>query len=259
MEDEPIIVNRAITLTGSNATNNFIEVYTPASGRNGYVIDFLATVQIGSIAQLPELEPGDAYETTAQRDYRYYELVKDHPAKYLGIYVSLPGSTERVLRSRIKMWNSYPPYQQNLLDELTSTENFLLEPGAKLWVRIDDDVPGGSVLWAGDAVSLWLVAGEIPVAGSPEISAGIPRSAAVTTNSSVILPANPDRKLVTIVNRGNAIAYLNFGSTAVAGAGISLNPGGSSYVLNVREINYKGAISAIVASGNTTLEIMEAV
>lgn len=257
---DPIVVNRAITLTGSNATSVFVEVYSPADGMAGYVVDFLATIGITSIPQLPELTPGDSFETSAQTNYRYYELVKNHAAKYLGLYVSLPGSTDKVLISRLKVWNSWPVYQENLLVQITTTENFLLEPGAKLWVRVDDDVPGGSVLWAGDYISIWLVAGELPVEQeSSEISGGTPYSAVVATSSSVVLPANNNRKLVTLVNRGQQIVYLNFGNSAVANAGISLNPGGSSYVLNIQEINYKGAISAIVSSGNSSLEIMEAV
>ena len=257
MEDEPIIVNRALNLTSSSAAN-FVEVYSPGSGFNGYVSDFLATVQITSIPQLPQLEPGDPYETTAQRDYRYYELVKNHTAKYLGIYISLPGSEEKILRSRIKIWNSWPPYQQDLLGYLTTAENLVLAAGSKLWVKIEDEVPGGSILWAGDVVNLWLVASELPVANYA-IASSTARSVTVSTTSAVVVPANTNRKLVTIVNRGASICYLNFGSTALPNAGISLNPGGSSYTLNVREINYKGAISAIVASGTAVLEIMEAV
>ena len=100
MEDEPIVVNRAVNLTGNSAAN-FVEIYSPAAGSDGYVIDFVATVQIGSVPQLPLMIPGDAFETDRQRDYRYYELVKDHPCKYLGIYISLPGSTEKIMRSRL--------------------------------------------------------------------------------------------------------------------------------------------------------------
>ena len=256
MESEPIIVNRAITLTVANAAN-FVEVYAPAAGSDGYVVDFVATVQIGSVLQLPLMIPGDEFETDRQRDYRYYELVKDHPCKYLDVSISLPGSNDKILRSRLKLWNSWPPYQQDLLSYATTGENLVLAAGSKLWVKIQDEVQGGSILWAGDVVSLWLVAGELPVADYA-VSAGIPRSVTVSANSTVIVPANPSRKLVTVVNRGAAIAYLNFGSTAVTNAGISLNPGGSSYTLNIREINYKGAISAIAASGTAVLEIMEA-
>ncbi len=256
MENEPIVVNRAVNLTGNSAAN-FVEVYSPAAGSDGYVVDFVAMVQIGSVSQLPLLTPGDAFETTAQRDYRYYELVKDHPCKYLGIYISLPGSTERILRSRLKMWHSWPPYQQDLLPNLTTAENLVLAAGSKLWVKIEDEVPGGSVLWAGDIVSLWLVAGELPVADYA-IGSSSARSATISTISTVIVPANTNRKLVTIVNRGASICYLNFGSTALPNAGISLNPNGSSYTLNIREINYKGTISAIVTSGSAVLEIMEA-
>ncbi|WP_226591699.1 hypothetical protein [Microseira wollei] len=54
---------------------------------------------------------------------------------------------------------------------------------------------------------------------------------------------------MTIVNRGSGIVYLNYGTSGIANAGIGLNPGGSSHVLNIRGINCFGAISAIVASG----------
>jgi hypothetical protein len=124
-----------------------------------------------------------------------------------------------------------------------------------------EDIAGSGSLVGSDRVDIWLVAAESAPSTSEayRIIQSTPSSAPVTTTSTVAIAANPDRKLVTIVNRGSQIVYLNYGATAIAGAGIALNPGGSSHVLNVREINYKGVISAITVSGNSTLEIMESV
>ncbi|GET43161.1 hypothetical protein [Microseira wollei] len=90
MVEEPIIVNGATNLTASNRTN-FVEVYSPGTGLNGDVADFIATVDITAMAALPA-PPAARRETQMQRDDRYQELIGNHPAKYLGIYQSLPGS-----------------------------------------------------------------------------------------------------------------------------------------------------------------------
>lgn len=259
MTDEPIIINRAVNLTASSGTN-FVEVYSPGAGLNGYVADFIATVDITSIAPLPAPPPAQDLETEMQRDDRYQELIRNHSAKYLGIYQSLPGSSDRILRTRLALWNSRPAYEEDLVARLTNLENLVLAPGAKLWVKVED-IGGSGALASTDQIGLWLVAAESSPSTNDayRIAQSTPSSISVSTNSLVILAANPERKLVTVINRGSAIVYLNYGLMAIAGAGIGLNPGGSSHVLNTREINYKGAISAIVSSGTATLEIMESI
>ncbi|MFB2983906.1 hypothetical protein [Microseira sp. BLCC-F43] len=245
-------------LTASNGTN-FVEVYSPGTGLNGYVADFIATVNITSIAPLPAVPPALDLETEMQRDRRYQELIRNHPAKYLGIYQSLPGSDLRILRTRVALWNSRPAYEEDIVVRLTNLENLVLAPGTKLWAKVED-IAGSGALSGSDQVSLWLVAGEVaPSTEAYRIVQSTQGSVTVTATSSIIVPANQDRQLVTIVNRGRAIVDLNYGTSAIALAGIGLNPGASSHVLNIREINYFGAISAIVASGTATVEIMESV
>ncbi|MFB2980874.1 hypothetical protein [Microseira sp. BLCC-F43] len=239
---------------------NFTEIYSPGAGMNGYVADFIASIDITSIAALPSPPPAQELETEAQRDDRYQELIRTASAKYLGIYQSLPESNNRILRTRLAMWNSRPAYEEDIISRLTGLENLVVAPGVKIWVKVEDIAGSGSLVGS-DRVDIWLVAAESAPSTSEayRIIQSTPSSAPVSTTSAVAIPANPDRKLVTIVNRGSQIVYLNYGATAIAGAGIALNPGGSSHVLNVREINYKGVISAITVSGNSTLEIMESV
>lgn len=258
MTDEPIIVNKSAVLNSSTGSN-FVEIYSPGTGVNGYIADFIATVDITSIAALPAAPAAGDLETEMQRDDRYQEIIRNAAAKYLGIYQSLPGSSDKVLRTRLAVWNSRPAYEEDLVARLTNLENLVLAPGAKIWARIED-ISGSGLLTGTDQISLWLVAGEISPSTDEawKITLSNPSSAVVTTTSSIILAPNPDRKLVTIINRGATTIYLNYGATATSGAGIGLNPGGSSHELNVREINYRGAISAIASSGMATLEILEA-
>ena len=121
MAEEPIIVNRAINLSSSSGTN-FVEIYSASAGLNGYVADLIATVDITSMAALPAPPPALDLETEMQRDDRYQEIVRNHPAKYLGIYQSLPGSSDRILRTRLPLWNSRPAYEEDIVVRLTNLE-----------------------------------------------------------------------------------------------------------------------------------------
>lgn len=82
-------------------------------------------------------------------------------------------------------------------------------------------------------------------------------TASITTASSTILAANPNRKEALIINTGTVDVFLSRGGTAVAGRGIVLKAGGSAYEINNSNL-YKGAINAI-ASSATSLLVSEGV
>ncbi len=93
-----------------------------------------------------------------------------------------------------------------------------------------------------------------------ELPGGPPRSASVTTASSIIVaPLSRERRKLIIVNNGAKACFLCRGQTAVANAGIRLNPTGSSLVDEPDNLGrmYRGSWSAITASDTTTLTISE--
>jgi hypothetical protein len=77
--------------------------------------------------------------------------------------------------------------------------------------------------------------------------------ATVTTTSSVIATADPVLKNRYIVNSGATACFLSRSGTAVINQGIYL-PAGIAYPINSTN-TYKGAISAITASGTTTVTV----
>lgn len=71
----------------------------------------------------------------------------------------------------------------------------------------------------------------------------------------MIAAANPARKWLRIENQSGAEFFIKFGTTAVVNQGISV-PNNSSFVMQSNAL-YLGAINAIVASNNRTIEVME--
>lgn len=79
----------------------------------------------------------------------------------------------------------------------------------------------------------------------------------VTTSSSTILAANPNRKDALIINTSAVDIYLSRGGTAVIGKGIVLKAAtngnsGSAYEINSSNL-FKGDIRAIAASSTSPL------
>lgn len=83
-----------------------------------------------------------------------------------------------------------------------------------------------------------------------------PSNYVVTTTSGTALAANANRKDAVLVNYGSVGCFLARGATAAVGQGIYLAPGGGSYNIDANNL-YKGIITAITASGTTTLAISE--
>jgi hypothetical protein len=93
---------------------------------------------------------------------------------------------------------------------------------------------------------------------SKEISFATPHSWTVNSTSQLIIPANPNRQQVTLINTSlTDEAYINYGGMAAMGQGITLMRGGGSYEINLSNL-YRGAISAISANP-LTLTGIEAV
>ncbi len=83
-----------------------------------------------------------------------------------------------------------------------------------------------------------------------------PINVSVGTTSTIVLATNKDRKYALIANDGGEKAYLGMATTALFGKGIPIAPGGN-YEIDVDNLE-TDVITAIVASGTTTLSIQEA-
>lgn len=91
---------------------------------------------------------------------------------------------------------------------------------------------------------------------SPAVATAENKAApSVTTTSATALAANASRKNATVTNAGTVVVTLGLGGAAVASQGVTLQPG-QSYNIDSTNL-YQGAITAIVASGTSTLSIHE--
>jgi len=88
------------------------------------------------------------------------------------------------------------------------------------------------------------------------ISSSTPSHADITTTSGTALAANTSRGDAVLTNYGAVGCFLARGATAVVGQGIYLAPNGGYYNIDANNL-YRGVISAITASGTTTLSISE--
>ena len=115
---------------------------------------------------------------------------------------------------------------------------------------------GSSLILRAAIASIQQTAGSVTIA--PVVVTSVAETTpTVTTTSSTILAANPNRKDALIINTGAVDVFLSRGGTAVASRGIILKAGGSAYEINGSNL-YKGAVNAI-ASAATSLLVSEGV
>lgn len=96
----------------------------------------------------------------------------------------------------------------------------------------------------------------VPVKQAIVITTATPATVSVTTTSGTVLAANAARKDAVITNYGTVGCFLARGATAVAGQGIYLAPSGGAYNIDANNL-YRGAITAITASGTASLSVSE--
>jgi hypothetical protein len=80
----------------------------------------------------------------------------------------------------------------------------------------------------------------------------------VTAANTTVLAANASRKGAKFVNYGSVGCFLWEGATPAVGKGVYLAPNGGAYEITSANL-YKGVVTAITASGTTTLSIAEGV
>lgn len=159
----------------------------------------------------------------------------------------------------VSLINRLPYYSVNLLPYLTDNISFDTSNDCLIGAQITD--AGYGLLEGADRVTLYgSVREEITTlpTDAKEIAFATPFSWTINSTSRIILPANPHRQQVTLVNNSFVNeAYINYGGMASLGEGITLMRGGGSYEINQSNL-YRGAISAISANP-LTLTGIEAV
>lgn len=149
----------------------------------------------------------------------------------------------------MSLLNRLPYYTVNLLPYLTDNISFDTSNDCLIGAQITN--AGYGLLEGSDRVTIYgSVREEITTlpTDSKEISFATPYSFEVGSNSQVIIPANPNRQQVTLVNTSlTTEVFINYGSAAELGKGVTLMRGGGSYEINLQNL-YRGAISAISAS-----------
>ena len=210
----------------------------------GFITSLRMKVDINSLleADIPNL---DADTSRTERLTALRNMEWNAPRKQISFFMR----TSRVDWQPIfdvSLLNRLPYYQVNLLPYLTDNISFDTGNDFMLGAQIAD--VGYGTLQASDRVIIFgSVREEITTlpTDSKEISFSTSYSWAITNQSSIIIPANPNRQQVTLTNPSlTHEVYLNYGSSARLGEGITLMRGGGSYEINLTNL-YRGAISAI--------------
>lgn len=223
----------------------------------GFITSLRMKVDIRSIkeADIPNLE-ADASRLerlTAMRNMEWKS-----PRKQITFFLRTATCPWQAIFD-VSLLNRLPYYSVNLLPYLTDNISFDTSNDCLIGAQITD--AGYGLLEGEDRVTLYgSVREEITTlpTDSKEISFATPHSWTVNDESRLILPANPNRQQVTLVNTSlTDEAYINYGGMASLGQGITLMRGGGSYEINLSNL-YRGAISAISANP-LTLTGIEAV
>ena len=85
-----------------------------------------------------------------------------------------------------------------------------------------------------------------------------PDSAAITTSSSVAVPANRGRRWLYLTNIGVQDAFLAFGQTALVSKGIVLGRLGGALIIDATNLNFD-SVNAITLNGTTTIAFQEGI
>ncbi len=93
--------------------------------------------------------------------------------------------------------------------------------------------------------------------GYDEFGQGTPKVVPVTTGSTELLAANPDRLYAQLNNNSNQVMWVSLGEDAAVGRGQRMSPGA---MLNfVDNELYLGAINAVTGTGTVNMDVIEGV
>jgi hypothetical protein len=252
---------------GSQHGNQLIELYRPGlltpwdrsttKRYYGFMTDLRAKVDINSLAEsaLPDL---DLTTSRIERMTSIRDLEWNSPRMQLDLLFKT-STAPLVEIAQVSLLNRQPYYQVNLMGYLTDNGIFALGNDASFYVRIRN--VGYGTLYQNDSVVLFGAVKEecsvIPDAPT-EISHSDSYRWIVTTDNSLLLPANPQRKHLVLINKGSEPIYINYGLVATPEYGITLMPSGGSYEINTTNL-YKGVLSAVSENSGSILTGIESV
>jgi hypothetical protein len=252
---------------GSQHGNQLIELYRPGlltpwdrsttKRYYGFLTDLRAKIDINSLAeaQIPDL---DLTTSRVERMTSIRDVEWKSPRMQLDFLFKTSTSPLAEI-AQVSLLNRQPYYQVNLMGYLTDNGIFAIGNDASLYVRIRN--VGYGTLYQNDSVTVFGAVKEecsvIPDA-PVEISHSDSYRWIVTDENSLLLPANPQRKHLVLINKGSEPIYINYGLVATAEHGITLMPSGGSYEINTTNL-YKGALSAISEDSGSILTGIESV
>lgn len=223
----------------------------------GFLTDLRVKVDINSLSesQIPDL---DLTTSRVERMVSMRNVEWNSPRMHLDIF--LKTSTAPLTEiAELSLLNRQPYYQVNLMGYLTDNGIFAMANDAALYVRVTN--AGWGTLYNGDSVVIFGAVKEecsvIPDA-PVEISHSDSYRWIVTDENSLLLPANPQRKHLVLINKGSEPIYINYGLVATPEYGITLMPSGGSYELNTTNL-YKGVLSAVSEGSGSVLTGIESV
>lgn len=213
----------------------------------GFITSLRMKVEINSLAEadLPNLE---ADSSRLERITALRNMEWKSPRKQITFFLKTSRTPWEPIFD-VSLLNRLPYYQVNLLPYLTDNISFDTSNDCLIGAQITN--AGYGLLEGTDRITLYgSVREEITTlpTDSKEISFATPHAWATNTTSQLILPANPNRQQVTLVNRSlTDEIFINYGGMAELNKGITLMRGGGSYEINLSNL-YRGAISAISAN-----------
>lgn len=265
------IYSRSVTILrqySSASLGNFQTIYEPGfttpwdrlpiNRYYGFITDLRLKIRINSLPEqeLPNLdaEQSRTERLTAVRDMEWLS------ARYeFGLYLQATGTGPLHIAS-ISLLNRKPFYHVNLLPYFTDNSLINLAADARILGRVEN--AGYGLLNTNDELVVFgSVKEEVTTLPEDAKQISICQSFGQTIGVAPVqlLPVNANRLQATFVNNhATNRVFLNYGSTAVAGQGITLMPNGGSYEINATN-PYKGVISAVASAASTTISFMECV
>jgi hypothetical protein len=252
---------------GSQHGNQLIELYRPGlltpwdrsttKRYYGFMTDLRAKIDIQSLSEMPI---PDLDVTTSRIDRMTSIRDAEWKSPRMELSILFKTSTAPLCElARVSLLNRQPYYQVNLMGYLTDNGIFALGNDASLYVRVEN--VGWGTLYSSDSVILFGAVKEecsvIPAA-PVEISHSDSYRWEVTVQNRLLLPANPQRKHLVLINKGSEPIYINYGLVATVEHGITLMPSGGSYELNTTNL-YKGVLSAVSNGSGSILTGIESV
>lgn len=98
---------------------------------------------------------------------------------------------------------------------------------------------------------------DVNIKGFSDLSPGYPTQVEIDNTSSILLPANPERKYAHIFNNSANTIYIQFSSNAALNQGIRLNPG-NLYVLSGSGL-WLGVVNAIALTSGQFIDVLECI